>query len=264
MIKSGSLINLFERMKREHWTYEWGAAKEGFVDCSGAFVYAYKEIDGSYIFHGSNSIARKNVKNLLPISEAKPGMAAFKVREWTNAYKNNSWYGTEPGDVYHIGLVNRDASGVLNAKGTKYGFVESELNSNWQYVAYLNDVDYSENGGDDVNNSYGNAVVNTKSTGLRIREGANLTAKVLDTLPKGTRVNVVRDTGIGWYYVETPYIKGYVSSDYVILDDELEEMNDIDISENSVKMEVVIEDSEGRTFYPIGDFKVNIVPYSDD
>lgn len=266
MIKRDDLIAIFERMRDEKWDYELGKAEEKLVDCSGAFVYAYDALNGPYIDHGSNSIARRSVIDPLPPSSAKPGMAAFKVREWTEDEKDNKWYGTYPGDVYHIGLINRTGTGVLNAKGAKYGFVESKFDSSWQYVAYLKDVDYSENGGDSMVSQYGNAVVHTVSTGLRIREGASTSSAVLGTIPKGSRINVIRDTGIGWYYVEAAYpnLKGYVSSEYVLLDKVIDEPVDDNISGNSIKMEVLIEDSEGRTFYPIGDFKVTMVPYSDD
>lgn len=266
MIKRDVLIAIFERMRDEKWTYKLGAAKEGLVDCSGAFVYAYKVLGGPSIAHGSNSIARLHVIDLLPASSAKPGMVAFKVRDWTEDEKDNRWYGTYPGDLYHVGLINGTGTGVLNAKGTKYGFVESKLDSSWAYAAYLKDVDYSENGGDSMVSQYGNAVVNTVSTGLRIREGASTSSAVLGTIPKGSRINVIRDTGIGWYYVEAAYpnLKGYVSSEYVLLDEDTDEPVDDNIPENSIKMEVLIEDSEGRTFYPIGDFKVTMVPYSDD
>ena len=46
IIQANDLIALFKRMAREHWRYEWGKAKEGAVDCSGAFVYAFKELGG--------------------------------------------------------------------------------------------------------------------------------------------------------------------------------------------------------------------------
>lgn len=51
------LVAEFEVMLTEHWAYAWGAAKEGVVDCSGAFVYAMEQY-GLQIAHGSNSIYR--------------------------------------------------------------------------------------------------------------------------------------------------------------------------------------------------------------
>ena len=44
IIQANDLIALFKRMAREHWRYEWGKAKEGAVDCSGAFVYAFNKL----------------------------------------------------------------------------------------------------------------------------------------------------------------------------------------------------------------------------
>ena len=77
-------------MYEEHWLYEPGAARYGCVDCSGAFSYAF-QISGSRIAHGSNSIARNYiVGKLLPISKAEPGMAAFKLREWTETRRATS------------------------------------------------------------------------------------------------------------------------------------------------------------------------------
>lgn len=121
MIKKDDLLDLFERMARENWAYAWGAAREGCVDCSGAFVYAYRQLDSSvYIAHGSNSILRQSMGTLLPMSAARPGYAAVKVRAWDGEEIGNRWYGQEPGDCYHIGLVGRDGK-ILNAKGTGAG-----------------------------------------------------------------------------------------------------------------------------------------------
>ena len=43
MITKSKILSLFKKMLEEHWSYEWGAAREGCVDCSGAFVYAYSK-----------------------------------------------------------------------------------------------------------------------------------------------------------------------------------------------------------------------------
>ena len=49
------LIAEFQKMIG--WKYEWGAARTGTVDCSGAFVFAMKKY-GLSIYHGSNTIWR--------------------------------------------------------------------------------------------------------------------------------------------------------------------------------------------------------------
>ena len=107
MIKASALINLFQRMLDERWAYELGAAREGCVDCSGAFVWAYKQL-GATIEHGSNSIAHLRVGEYVTVSEAKPGYAVFKLRPWREDDSGNRWYNQQPGDCYHIGLMGRD------------------------------------------------------------------------------------------------------------------------------------------------------------
>ena len=82
MVDYKVILDEFHIMLDEHWPYDWGAARYGCVDCSGAFVYAYNEHEMD-IAHGSNAIARKYVVKLIPYSEAKieAGMMAFKARK---------------------------------------------------------------------------------------------------------------------------------------------------------------------------------------
>lgn len=218
-IKAGALIDLFERMAREHWAYEWGAAREGCVDCSGAFVYAYKALGGGYIEHGSNSITRNRCGTLRDIGDAKPGWACCKVRLWRDDDKDHRWYDTGPGDVYHIGLMGRDGR-ILNAKSTAAGFVASEPREGWTLCAPLTAVNYDETGGE-IMGGFGNASVYITSGYLNLRAGASTTAKVLAKLDKYERVNVIRDTGTGWLYVKTEMDEaGYVAEAYISMDAE--------------------------------------------
>lgn len=117
MIDVDRLLDLFERMEREHWAYEPGAAREGCVDCSGAFVWAYKQL-GASVEHGSNSIYHLRVGQVVSVAQAKPGYAVFKMRAWREEDRGNRWYGESPGDCYHIGLMGRNGK-VLNAQGVK-------------------------------------------------------------------------------------------------------------------------------------------------
>jgi hypothetical protein len=104
-------------MLDEHWAYEWGAAREGCVDCSGAFVWAYRQL-GASIEHGSNSIAHLRVGEYVPVAKAKPGYAVFKLRAWRDDSDNggNRWFGQQPGDVYHT---------ILNLKTFNYPLTTS-------------------------------------------------------------------------------------------------------------------------------------------
>ena len=211
-IKSKDLLDLFERMEREGWAYEWGAAREGKVDCSGAFVWAYRQLGGPDIAHGSNSILRQSMAPLQPMSAARPGWAAMKIRAWTDAQANNRWYNQEPGDGYHIGLVGRDGR-ILNAKGTATGFVASDPDEGWDGCAPLTDVTYDEGEEEDAAMLY-RATVTTKTDPLRVRAWAQ-TGRILGTVPRGTVVDVLADSGDGWPRIRYNELVGYASGDYL-------------------------------------------------
>lgn len=218
MIKASALINLFQRMLDEHWAYELGAAREGCVDCSGAFVWAYKQL-GATIEHGSNSIAHLRVGEYVSIEEAKPGYAVFKLRPWREDDSGNRWFDQQPGDCYHIGLMGRDGR-VLNAQSTKTGFVASPVSQNWAFAAPLKAVSYSddEEGGDTM---FGNAMVKTQKAGsyVNLREGASTRAAMIGKVYDGERVNVLREAGTGWIYGKTQAgAEGYMSADYIVED----------------------------------------------
>ena len=210
MIKKESLISLFERMLSEHWAYEWGAAREGCVDCSGAFVFAYDQLGGPSIAHGSNSILRQSMGQLLPMSEAQPGYAAVKIRAWSEAEAGNRWYGKDPGDVYHIGLVGRNGK-ILNAQSTKTGFVTSDPGA-WAGCAPLLDVDYGE-GTEDENVIY-QAEVTTEKDPLRVRIWPG-NGNVIGNVPRGATVDVLEDNGDGWPRVRYGELLGYASGEYL-------------------------------------------------
>lgn len=214
MIDVNKLLDLFERMEREHWAYELGAAREGCVDCSGAFVLAFKQL-GASIEHGSNSIAHLRVGEYVPVAQAKPGYAVFKMRAWREEDRGNRWYGESPGDCYHIGLMGRVGK-VLNAQGVKTGFVASDAKG-WAFAAPLKAVKYrsAEGGG----KMFGNATVSVTSGYLNIREGAGTAAKIIAKAENGTRVNVIREATSEWLYgmAESGEI-GYMASAYLRAD----------------------------------------------
>lgn len=215
MIQASALIALFRRMLDEHWAYEWGAARKGCVDCSGAFVWAYRQL-GASIEHGSNSIAHLRVGEYVPVAKAKPGYAVFKLRAWRDDSDNggNRWFGQQPGDVYHIGLMGDDGK-VLNAQSTKTGFVASDA-AGWAFAAPLKDVIYKEGDG----KVFGNAAVNITSGYLNIREGASTKSKIIAKTANGARVNIIREAGgTGWVFglLENGEA-GYMSSEYLVED----------------------------------------------
>lgn len=207
MINKESLITLFQRMYDEHWQYELGKAEKGVVDCSGAFVWAYKQF-GENIYHGSNRIARKYVGPMVPAKEGKPGYAVFKwrVEGEPDVYKDDGL-----GDYYHIGLIDETGAGVYNAKSRAAGFCQDPIDQ-WDYAAPLLAVDYGDN-------QACNAIVTTLSTPLNVRDAPSMAGNVLYKIPKGAVVSVTGVAIDGFYPIYYEGKTGYCASQYITLFD---------------------------------------------
>ena len=210
-INVNSLLAIFEKMYREHWPYIWGAAREGCVDCSGAFVYAYKQF-GKSIYHGSNRIARKYVGSLQPISKAQPGWAAFKWKKDGAP----SEYTDGKGNYYHIGLIDNTGKYVLNAKSERDGFSRDAIGS-WHYVAPLNAVDYNEiivDGNNNINMPMlYKATVITQSGSLNLRNAPN--GERIGNIPRNSIIDVLNDSDVNWWQVRYIDKIGYASTEYL-------------------------------------------------
>ena len=250
-IKVDNIIDLFEKMYKEHWSYIWGSAKKGCVDCSGAFVYAYKTLANAYIYHGSNRIARKYVGKLQSIEKAKAGYAAFK---WKATGEPES-YTDGKGNYYHIGLVDRTGKYVLNAKSTSKGFCKDSISS-WQYVAPLNNVDYTEieNNLNDVNQNIQNnnydtkyyAYVSTAYGNLNVRKEPK--GKRIGKIPRCVLVDVLDDSDKNWWLIKYDQIEGYADSKYLEKLDTSKFPYDVRITVDSLN----IRSGAGSNFDKIG------------
>ena len=261
-IPVNELISCFERMRDEHWDYCLNSAREGCVDCSGAFVWAYKQFNKT-ILHGSNSIARLSVGDLLPISSARPGMAVVKVKDWTDDDDTNQWYDSEPGNVYHIGLVIQNGSemNIIEAKGERWGVVQSKLDSKWKFVAYLDDVDYTQKMEEVVMEYKYTGSIHLTSGYVHLRSQPNITSKSIAKLYHGEPVEIGDSSQPNWYAIKDEAgNEGYVYSKYVMIENEIQSDDQADSSFSGV----VITDSLGNKFYPIGSFTVEIQTDSVD
>jgi len=101
MINIEKLISDFEDCLG--WPYRTpGTNDERGIDCSGMFVRAFR-LQGQRIYHGSNTIWRKHLREKGPIDsvrDLRPGMAVFKWKPDTPAK-----FADNEGDFCHIGLV---------------------------------------------------------------------------------------------------------------------------------------------------------------
>lgn len=187
------------------------------ADCSGAFVYAYRQ-HGLSIYHGSNRIAREYVRELLPPDQARPGMAAFKARKPGESlydlpaeYRHGGrHYNGDLLDYYHIGLVDSDPAYVLNSQSTATGFVRSKLKSGWAAVGYLKNVQYD--GGDQVD---GKQMIVTGDGYVNMRAAPRADAPRVEKLHPGNIVTQLMDYATGWAYVQHGTKQGYVMSEFL-------------------------------------------------
>ena len=211
LIPCADLIALFQRMYREHWRYEWGAAETGCVDCSGAFVWAFHQF-GKSIAHGSNSIARNYCESLQPISAAAPGMAAFKLhRPGQDGYNLPDKYRGSPdkNDYYHIGLVDETGKYVLNAQSTSAGFTRTKINK-WGAVGYLKAVAYTKE-----DQPMQTMMVNCpEGETVRLREKPSTNAATLAKVPSGAIVQGA-DYDLEWSRVDYEGRSGYMMNKYL-------------------------------------------------
>lgn len=183
-------------------------------DCSGAFVRAYKA-HCLTIYHGSNAIARKFTVELLPVSAAAPGMAAFKVRKpGEKGYALPTAYRKSPdlNDYYHIGLVDADGQHVINAQSTQTGVVRSRLSDGWDYVGWLKEIKYQDTEGimDEK------IVYAPKGDFVYLRPKPDANANYICRVPVGSTVKVLGTTSTGWSGVSYNSKTGYMMSKFLV------------------------------------------------
>ena len=251
MIPYKDLITWFQKMLADKWGYihntagtMWTQEKQDkttndmakrygqrwvghmVADCSGAFVYVYKKY-GLSIYHGSNRIARKYVVELLPISEAKPGMVAFKFHkpgekgyQLPENYKpGGSQYNGDLNDYYHIGLVDEDPRYILNSATTVNGFIRSKITNGWNACGYLKAVDYSgESGKDDDEPVVENeTMIVTAESGqyVNMRESTSVNSRLIVRVPVGSEVTVIKTDKNGWTGVKYKRYEGYMMTRFL-------------------------------------------------
>lgn len=277
-----SLLADFKMMFSEHWSYGQ-EVKRGQVDCSGAFVWSYKQ-HGLSIYHGSNRIARTEVLKLYPIDSVQivPGMACFKHRvpdesgyTLPSSYKpGGSNYNGDLNDYYHIGLVAEDRKHVYNAQSSATGFVSSDISKGWSHVGYLTQVAYDTSIPDTSSvpeqttpseekqkvdpapvSSFATVVAKSGST-VKMRQTPSKNERVWWPVPIGSTVEIRGSESKGWYPIRYSGRNGYMMSEYlsVSADNSSETLSDekrlavtiVDLTWDEAN--VLLKEYSGRSF----------------
>ncbi len=203
-VKASDLIREFKRMIG--WKYEWGAAREGCVDCSGAFAYAYKRL-GGYMYHGSNTMWRKYTTEKGKREEMTllPGMAVFK---WKKDGAPDSL-----GNFYHVGLYVGNGK-VIEAQNASTGCVVSDIGK-WPYAARLKDTVYDVQEGEEKPLAIEcRAKVVTESGKLNLR--ASPSGALITRIPRHEEVSVIKwNATDGWALVIYADAQGYASQEFL-------------------------------------------------
>lgn len=155
MIPIRDLVNTAMQAYEEKWGYIWGKSGQVWTqanqdnatrdmtvrygqkwvgkrvaDCSGLFVFAFRE-NGGKIYHGSDTIWNKYT-----VPETRIALAGeVKIRYGAAVFQNNG------GTRTHIGWY-RGGGMVEEEQGTRTGCVLSPL-ATWDEAAELKDADYS-------------------------------------------------------------------------------------------------------------------------
>jgi len=206
------------------WPYESpGTNNKDGIDCSGMFVKMYRE-QGAKIYHGSNTIFREYCSETGKISSAKDlqvGMAVFKCKPWTDADKGNRWYGTEPGNLSHIGFVTSVNPLEITHCTSPVAKTDSTIGK-WAYWGKLKAVDYGVDPGPgpDPEPSPEPIIVTKKvfaenGKPVNLRYGPSLNKRILDEVPVGELVTVTQISG-RWSKITWKKQTGWMMSAFLV------------------------------------------------
>lgn len=155
MIPIRKLVNTALQAYEEKWGYIWGKSGQTWTqanqnaatraqtvqygqkwvgkrvaDCSGLFVFAYRE-NGMSIYHGSNTIWNKHL-----VPESRGALAGqIKIRYGSPVFQNVNGKRTHIGWYVGGGMVEEE-------RGTKTGCILSPL-ATWDEYGELADADYT-------------------------------------------------------------------------------------------------------------------------
>lgn len=186
------------------WPYKSpGSNDKNGIDCSGMFVKMYRE-QGYSIAHGSNSIFREYCSETGKITSEKDlqlGMAVFKRRDWKDSEKDNRWYGTSPGDLYHIGFVTGVNPLEITHCTTPCAKTDDKIGS-WAYWGKLEKASYNVADIPDPISLQKTLYVhadNGKPVNMRIRPSYK--ADIVARVPVGEAVTITNEEN-GWKYIK--------------------------------------------------------------
>lgn len=193
------------------------------IDCSGLFVKMYRD-QGAKIYHGSNTIFREYCEEtgkLTSVDQLQIGMAVFKRKDWTDTDKSNRWYGTDPGNLSHIGYVESvHPLRIIHASTGTMCVTTDDKIGKWAYWGKLKDVDYSgtpspEPSPDPEPITVTKMVFAENGKPVNLRYGPSLDKKIMDEIPAGETVTLSQIKG-SWSKVSWRKKTGWMMNAFLV------------------------------------------------
>lgn len=227
MIAASTLARDFEEIIG--WPYVSPRTNdENGIDCSGAFVRAYKK-RGMSIYHGSNTIFRKHCTEtgriLGDASRLRVGMAVFKQR--IDDGEPSAYQGDGFGNMYHIGLVAGENPLRIVHATTPAAKVDTTLGAAWAWYGRLTDVDYGgvvheESEGAGARMAQKATAISPNGKAIHLRPTPGTDKPYLAKVPVGTPVIVYEQAtgsdGAQWAKVEALGKRGYMMADFLVFE----------------------------------------------
>lgn len=234
-----------------------GDGSNGKCDCVGLGIGALRRGGIKYTgIHGSNWAARKESVELWQIesvSELTIGDNVLKAYEpGDKGWSLPSRYAKDADqrDYYHLGVVTSVNPLRITHCTTPTIKTDTTL-GRWKYAfrwKHLS-VDVNYEPAVEVDAVYKATVKLKTSKYLNLRVGPSTDDTKIGKIPNGGIVEVLT-AGDAWSFVRYDGMSGYVNNQYLV---EIEEEPD-----DSIHVQLVITDSAGNTFIPVGDFSAKL------
>ena len=150
----------------------------------------------------------------------------------SNQPSTNTTYGVVTANLNMRSSTSTSSSIIATIpKGTKIEIVE-KTSSTWYKVRYNGKLGYVSsqylnlNGNDNSNDNNNSNQPSTNTTygvttaNLNMRSSTSTSSSIIATIPKGTKIEIIEKTSSTWYKVKYNNKTGYVSSQYVTLNND--------------------------------------------
>lgn len=234
MTKAEFLLAVAKNAERVTEYAPGGDGTNGKCDCIGLVIGAVRLAGEKWTgTHGSNYAARSRVESLRKIgsvAQLRLGDLVFKGRKPGDAgYSLPGRYqdGGDTTDYYHVGVVTRlSPLQITHCTGVPGGIRRDTALGTWRYAGQLNLI-----GEDKPMEAMYQAVVRAENgKPVNLREAPSVSAKLIRTIPVGTRVEVLEEYSDSWSRIRYNGADGYMMCSFLLRADGNDEDDTVSVS----------------------------------